>query len=123
MRRVVEVRRTRRPHVNRDAVLVGEPEQRSSVVCDRMMNRAAVLWHFDTHKPLRKPFRNVFLKEARRSNAAVITLHRDWTATQVRQHDRRDRFVVRGQLAFCDPIVRKQDLVRMSDHFVLAQLH
>src|SRR5829696_7455043 len=81
-----------------------------------MMDCASVLRNLNTLQPLRKSLRYIFLKETRRSDAAVKTFHRDWTAAQVRQHDGRNRFVVRHKLTFGDAIVGKQNLFRMSDH-------
>src|SRR5829696_5528872 len=81
-----------------------------------MMDRAAVLWHLDALEPLRKSFRYVFLKKARRDDATVITLHRNRSPAQVRQHQRRNHLVVRRQLALRDSLTRKQNLVRMRDH-------
>src|SRR6266540_3250784 len=40
---LVQVGRARRPHVRRDAVLVGEPEQRSRVAYEWMVHRPALL--------------------------------------------------------------------------------
>src|SRR5215216_1863637 len=80
------------------------------------MARAAVLWHLNTFEPLRKSLRHVFLKEAGRADAAVITLHRNRPPAQVRQHQRRNHLVVRRQLAFRNSLTRKQDFVRMRDH-------
>src|ERR1043165_2807638 len=82
-----------------------------------MMDRAAVLWHLDALEPLRKSLRYVFLKETRRANAAVITLHRDRTSPQVRQHQRRNHLVVGRQLALRDSLTRKQNFLRMRDHY------
>ena len=45
-----------------------------------------------------------------------ISLHRDGTAADVRQHDRRDRLVVRGELALGDAVVREQHLLGVRDH-------
>src|SRR6185436_1707995 len=83
---LVEVRRTRRPHVNRDAVLVREPQQRSRVGDNRMIDRPFVLWNLDAFQPFRKTFRNVLLKEPGRAYAAVITLHCHGPTPDVRQH-------------------------------------
>ena len=38
----------------------------------------------------------------------------------MRQHDRRDRLVVRGELALGDPVVREQHLLGMRDHVSLT---
>ncbi len=61
---VVQVRRARRPHVRRDAVLVGEPEQRSRVADERMVHRAALLRNLDALQPLGETLRDVLLQEA-----------------------------------------------------------
>ena len=115
---VVQVRRARRPHVRRDAVLIGHPEQRSRVADERMVHGAALLRHLDALQPLGEALRDVLLQEALLADAARIALHRDRTAADVRQHDRRDRLVVGGELALGDAIVREQHLLRMRDHVV-----
>ena len=47
---------------------------------------------------------------------AGIALHGDRAAADVRQHQRRDRLVVGGQLALGDPVVGEQHLLGMRDH-------
>ena len=116
--RVVEVRHARRPHVRRDAVLVGQPEQRSRVGHERMVDGAVLLRHLDALEPGREALRHVLLQEPLLADAGGIALHRDRPAAEVRQHHRRDRLVVGGQLALGDAVVREQHLLGMRDHGV-----
>lgn len=51
---LVKVRRTRRPDVNRDAVLVRQPYQRSCVGNNRMIDTAFILRNRDAFQPCRK---------------------------------------------------------------------
>src|SRR5688500_13157119 len=81
------------------------------------MDGAAVFRHLDAFEPLGKTFHHVFLKEARRTDAAVITFHRDRPSPQVRQHHGCDRLVIRREFAFRDLVAGKQDLFRVGDHF------
>ena len=114
--RVVEVGCARRPHVRRDAVLIGEPEQRTSVSGDGMMNRAVLLRHLDALQPRGEPLRHVFLDEPLVPDAGGVALHGDRAPLDVRQHDRRDGLVIRCHRALCDPIVGEQHLLGMRDH-------
>ena len=97
--RVVEVRRARRPDVRRDAVLVGDPEQRARVGDERIVHRAVLLRHLDALEPRGEALRHVLLDEALLADAGRKALHRDRPAADVRQHHRRDRLVVGGELA------------------------
>src|SRR5687768_11033971 len=87
-----------------------------------MMDRATMLRHLDALEPLRESFRYVLLEEPLRPDATMITLHRYRAATQMRQHDWRNRLVIRGKFAFRDPFTGKQNLFRMSDHLALDRL-
>src|SRR5688500_456288 len=83
-----------------------------------MVDSAAVFRNFNSLEPLRKTFRDVLLKEAGHADAAVITFHRNRPSSQVRQYHRRDRFVIRGEIAFRDAVVGKEHFVRMRDHLI-----
>src|SRR5947207_6820179 len=98
--------------MRRDAVLVDQPEQRSRVAGERMMHAPAFLRNLDALQPLREALRNVLLKEARLADAAVEALHRNRTTAEVRQHECRDRSVIRGELALGDSVVREEHLFR-----------
>src|SRR5690349_3975883 len=100
----------------RDRVLVGCPEERPYVGDNRMMDDALLLGHFDAFQPIGKSLRNVLLPESLTSNPRRISLHRHRPAAQVRQHHRRDGFVVRRQLSFGDPVLWKEHLLWMGDH-------
>ena len=113
---VVQVRRARRPHVRGDAVLVGQPQQRSRIADERMAHRPALLGHLDALQPTRESLRDVLVHEARLADARREALHRDRTRADVRQHDRRDRLVVRRELALRDPVLREHHLLGMRDH-------
>src|SRR6266849_9214564 len=84
---LVEVRCPRRPDVRRDAVLVGKPEQRSRVSDQWMAHRPALLRNLDALQPLGKTLRDILLKEAFLANTAVVALHRDGTAADMRHHE------------------------------------
>ena len=60
---LIQVRRARRPHVRRDAVLVRQPEQRARVGDERMMHGPALLRHLDAPKPRGIALRHVLLQE------------------------------------------------------------
>src|SRR5919112_4899441 len=117
--RLIHVRRARRPHVRRDAVLVGHPEQRARVRDEWMMNGAVLLGHLDALQPLGKTLRHVLLEKPRLRDAGVIALHRDGTRPDVREHHGRDRLVVRREVALGDgrlrSLWREQYFVGMAD--------
>src|SRR6266516_6434788 len=81
-----------------------------------MIDGAVVLRNLHAFQPDRKPFRDVLLKEAGRADAAVITLHRHGPTADVRQHDRRNRFVVRHKFSLGDAVVGKENFLWMTDH-------
>src|SRR5580765_7533760 len=83
-----------------------------------MMDRAVLLLDRYALEPVWKSLRDVLLPEALSPDPRRISLHRQRTTAQVRQHERGDRFVVRRQLALGDPIVREEHLLRMRDHAV-----
>src|SRR5262249_39732239 len=58
----------------------------------------------------------VLLEKSLLADATMIPFHRDGTAADMWQHERRDGLVIRGELALGDPVVREQDLVRMRNH-------
>src|SRR5436190_21964358 len=104
--------------MRRDAVLVDQPEQRSRVAGERMMHAPAFFRNLDALQPLRESLCNVLLKEARLADAAVEALHRYRPAAKMRQHEWRDRLVIRGELALGDSVVREEHLFRVRDHGV-----
>ena len=118
---LVKVRRTRRPDVNRDAVLVREPQQRTRVSHNRMIDSALVLWNLDAFQPCRKTFRDVLLKEAGRGDTAVITLHRYGATPDVRQHQGRNARVVRREFSLRDAVVGKEDFLWMTNHYLTSR--
>src|SRR6266446_1755088 len=99
-----------------DRVLVRDPEQRSPVIDDWVMDDAILLRDFDALEPLRKTFRDVFLPEPLLADPRRVTFHRDRPPAQVRQDDGRHGVVVRRKIAFSDPVVGEQYLLGMCDH-------
>ena len=57
---MVEIRRARGPHVRRDAVLIGQPQQRPRVCDERMVHDAVLLRHLDPLQPGRESFETSF---------------------------------------------------------------
>src|SRR5690349_11015785 len=113
----MELRRPRCPNMNRDAVLIREPQERLRVIGDRVMDRAVLLGNLNTLEPFWKSLDNVLLKESFSSNSAMVTLHGDWTSPQMRQHYRRDHLVILRKFAFGNAVGGKQDFVRVgNDH-------
>jgi len=80
-----------------------------------MIDSALVLGNLDAFQLLRKTFRNVLLKEPRRADAAVITLHRHGSTPDVRQHHRRNARVVRREFSLRDAVVGKEDFLWMTN--------
>src|SRR6266516_474847 len=81
-----------------------------------MIDGAVVLRNLHAFQPDRKTFRDVLLKEAGRADAAVITLHRHGPTADVREHHRRNRFVVRHKFSLSDAVVGKENFLWMTDH-------
>src|SRR5262249_36499172 len=113
---VPEARDARSPHVRRDRVLVGHPDERPSVGDERVAHCAAPLRDLDTLEPVGAALADILLPEALRADAARVALERDWTAPDVGQHRGSDRLVVRGQLALGDPVVGEEHLLRVRYH-------
>ena len=116
---VVQVRRARRPDVRRDACS-GSPS-RAAIACRVTSGWCTVPPFFGTSTRSShsgKPFETSFCKKPFFADAGRVALHRDRTAADVRQHDRRDRLVVGGELALGDPVVGEQHLLGMRDHDV-----
>src|SRR5262245_29156476 len=84
------------------------------------MHDAVFLRNFDTLQPLRKSFRNILLNKSFPADAGRKTLHRHWTSSNVRQHQRRNHFVIRSEIALGDRVVGKKNLVGMTDYDVCA---
>jgi len=59
--------------------------------------------------------RHVLLDEPRLADAVRVALHRDGPGAQVCEHQRRDRLVVRSDVALRDPVLREQHLFGMRD--------
>ncbi len=81
-----------------------------------MPDRPILLRDLDALEPLGKPLGDVFLEKSLRVDSGRVSFHGDGTAADVRQHHGGDRFVVRRELAFGDPIRREQHFLRMGDH-------
>src|SRR4051812_21228303 len=102
--------------MRRYGVLIGQPEKRIDIACNRMMYGAAFLWDFDPLQPLGKAFFHIFLEEAVSTDAAMVSLHRDGPPAYVRQHIRRNELVIRREFALGDPVLREHQLLRMRNH-------
>src|SRR5262245_10784926 len=85
-----------------------------------MVHDAVFLRNIHPFQPVGETARHALLPEALLFDTTRIPLHRHRPPDDVRQHDRRDRFVVGRQLALGDrrfvPHRREHDLVRMCDH-------
>src|SRR5262252_9670537 len=81
-----------------------------------MMNRAVLFRDRDASEPLGESLGHVLLPEAFRAGAGRIPLHGDRPIQDVWQERGCDRFVIAGQLALRDAVLRKQHLLRMSNH-------
>jgi hypothetical protein len=113
---MIQIGNPRRPHVLRDRVLIRDPEQRSRVGHDRVVDDAVFLRHFDALQPLRKALGDVLLPEPLLADSRRIPLHRHRPAAQVRQHHRRDRLVIGSELSLGDAVIGEEHLVRVRDH-------
>src|SRR5438874_1714435 len=81
-----------------------------------MVNDAVFLRHVDALEPVGEALRDALLPEAFLIDAGRIPLHRDRPPANVRQQHRRDRFVVRRELAFGDAVLGEQHFLGMRDH-------
>ena len=105
--------------MRRDAVLVGIHSSERVSVTSGWWTVPSFFGTSTRSSHAGKSLRDVLLPEALLADAGGIALHRDRPAAEVRQHHRRDRFVVGGQLALGDPVVGKQHLLGMRDHALL----
>src|SRR5262245_14402481 len=83
-----------------------------------MMDHAILLRNLDALQPIRKPSRDVLLKEPLLTDAGRKPFHRDRPENDMRQHQGRNHFVVGGKFAFGNPVIGKQDLLGVRDHHV-----
>ncbi len=113
---VMQVRDPGRPDVRRDAVLVGQPEQRSRVGGQRVVHDASLLGNLDALQPVREAAGDVLLDEALLVDPCRKPLHRDGALADVREHDRRDGLVVRRDVSLGDPVCGEEHFLRMGDH-------
>src|SRR5205814_3446125 len=60
---VIQLRHARRPDMRRDAVLVGQPEQRSRIQNDWVVHRPALLRNFDALQPFGEAPGDVLLEK------------------------------------------------------------
>src|SRR5262245_21081730 len=84
-----------------------------------MVHDAASLGDLDSLQPFRKTFRDVLLQKSFFTDARRIAFHRYGTAHDMRQHRGRHHFVVSGEFALRNPVIREHDLLRMRDHHLL----
>src|SRR5262245_4975699 len=85
-----------------------------------MMDDTIFFRYLGALQPRRKSLGDILLPEALGTDAGRIAFHGEWTSAQMGEHDGRDRFVVVREIAFRDPVVGKQHLVRVRDHRSLA---
>src|SRR4051812_37998055 len=80
------------------------------------MDDAILLRYFDALQPRREPSRDVLLHNTLAADAGRVALHGDWSAADMRQHNRGDGLVVRSHFALRNAILREQYLLRVRDH-------
>src|SRR5262249_10206454 len=110
-----QVRDAGDPDVRRNAVLIRQPEQRSSIRNDGMVYRPALFLYLDALQPFREAFRNVLLKESLLGDSTVEPLHGDGPTTNVRQHGGRNHLVIRREFTLRNAVIREQHLFGMRD--------
>src|SRR5262249_30865737 len=81
-----------------------------------MMNGAVLLRRLDALQPGGESLRDILLPEALLPDTRRIPLHRHRPSFDVRQHDRRDRVVVRGESSFRDAVLREEHFLRVRNH-------
>src|ERR1051326_488224 len=101
-----------------DAVLIDEPQQRTLVGHDRVVNDAVLLRNLDALQPIRKALRDIFLDKTFLTDARGETLHRHRPLNDMRQHHACNHFVVRREVSLGNSVIRKQNLFSMRDHNV-----
>src|SRR5688572_2205346 len=102
--------------MRRDAVLVGQPEQRPLVVDQRVLDRAAFLGDLGDPQPVGCALGDGFLEESLFADAFVEAFHGHRATAQVWQHERGDHLVIRRHLSLGDAVVGKEHLLGMGDH-------
>jgi hypothetical protein len=93
-----------------DAGLIGEVDEGSGLVADRVLDHAAHFLHLDPADPAGEVRRHVLLENPVAFDAVGIACHRDRPVAQPRQHPPGDIRVVPGQILLGDAVVGKQDL-------------
>src|SRR5688500_17611023 len=81
-----------------------------------MLHRPTLLRDFGDRQPVGRPPVDGLLEEPLLANAFMKALHGDRTTAQVWQHERSDRFVIRGHLSLRNAVVREEHLLGMGDH-------
>jgi hypothetical protein len=105
----------REPHVRRDRVLPDEIDERGGVAHEHVCDGPVRLRHLDPPDPLREVVRDVLVEEALAPDPVGEALHAHRAEADMRQHPLADALVVVGEVGLCDPVVRKEQLVRMRD--------
>jgi hypothetical protein len=109
----------RLPHVQRDAVLIGQPSQRLRAFGHGMHHGAVLFGNLDTAKPFRQRIGEILLHEPLFADTAREPLHGERPALEMRQHRVGHLAVVVDQLALGDPVLSggggKHHPVRVGD--------
>ena len=98
-----------------DRALVPEPQERATVITERVRHLAFRRLRPDTNRrhPLRRVLRHVLLHE--RFLASVHSDHRQWPVFEFRDHPITDRVQIVDQISFGRPRVREQRIVEVRE--------
>jgi hypothetical protein len=105
-----------------DGALVGEPEQRSAVVAQRIgdLTLRALRPHLHRRHPIRGVLRNVLLHE--RCLTTQDAHHRQRAVPQLKDHALTDRIEVVNEIAFARPGAIEQLLIEVREPNALSYL-
>jgi hypothetical protein len=114
------------PRVHVDAVHLHHPEERIARVDEREIDEpgaavARVRAELTCPDPRRHPLRRLLLEEALARDPFAVALHRERTVAEVRDQGRSDPVVVGEELALRDPVLRKEDAVRVRQLYAPAR--
>src|SRR5688500_13771359 len=106
--------------VRRDAVLVGEVDERGRVVADRVLDRAALLLHRDASDPVGEVVGSGLLVEALSFDPVREAVHGNGAPLHVRDHPRRDAPIVLDQISLGEADVGEQHLIEARERYRVA---